>query len=327
MILLAAASMAFVLFLVLTRPTAGQQVAGYVAARTADGRPNLSGVWQALNEANYDIQAHVARPALAVTPGPLGPVPAAPVLALGAIGGIPASLGVVEGGELPYQPWAAAKKKENFDNVLARDPEIRCYLPGVPRATYMPYPFQILQGKDKIMIVYAFAGATRTIHLDKEKVPSEAPAETWMGYSVGRWEGESLVVDVNSFNDQTWFDRAGNFHSDALRVTERYTATSPDRLMYEATIDDPKVFTRPWTMRMPIYRRAEENSQVLEYRCVDFVEELMYGHLRRQPVGRHWEANLGEPAGTLILDVTRRDVPLAPTVVATPKNDVGRSVR
>ena len=111
----------------------------------------------------------------------------------------------------------------------------------------------------------------------------ESPIDTWMGHSRGRWEGETLVVDVTSFNGQTWFDRAGNFHSDALHVVERYTAISPDALMYEVTIEDPKVFTRPWKMSMPLYRRLEKNIQLLEFKCVEFVEELMYGHLRKKP--------------------------------------------
>ncbi len=202
--------------------------------------------------------------------------PATSVRALGAVGGVPAGEGVVEGNEIPYQPWAAAQKKENLEHWLERDPEIKCFMPGVPRATYMPYPFQILQGTNKILIAYEFAGTTRTIHMDDV---GKSPSPTWMGWSRGRWEGETLVVDVTDFNDQTWFDRAGNFHSDALHVVERYTPVSPAHLMYEVTIEDPKVFTRPWKMSMPLYRRFEKDKQILEYKCVEFVEELMYGHL------------------------------------------------
>ena len=192
------------------------------------------------------------------------------------MGGVPAGAGVVVGNEIPYQPWAAARKNENARHWLERDPEIKCYMPGVPRATYMPYPLQIIQGNDKILIAYEFAGATRTIHMDDV---GDSPSRTWMGWSRGRWEEETLVVDVDSFNGQTWFDRAGNFHSDALHVVERYTPVSPYHLMYEATIEDPNVFTRPWTMRMPLYRRFETNAQLLEYECVEFVEQLMYGDL------------------------------------------------
>jgi hypothetical protein len=262
--------------------------ASYRAPRTADGSPDLSGIWQALNTANYDLQAHAARPALALMPAPprsgtpgltratTVELPIPQLRALGAVGGVPAGEGVVEGDEIPYQPWAAAKKKENAEHWLERDPEIKCYMPGVPRATYMPYPFQILQGTNKVVFAYEFAGATRTIHMDKV---GDSPASTWMGWSRGRWEGETLVVDVKDFNEDTWFDRAGNFHSDALHVTERYTRTGPDHLMYEATIEDPKVFTRPWKVRMPLYRRVEPQKSLLEYKCVEFVEELMYGHL------------------------------------------------
>jgi hypothetical protein len=260
----------------------------YRAPRTADGAPDLNGIWQAVNTANYDIEAHAARPALAVIPAPARTgapglvratatdLPAQQVRALGAVGGVPAGEGVVEGGAIPYQEWAAARKKENAEHWLERDPEITCFMPGVPRATYMPYPFQILQGPDIILIAYEFAGTTRTIHL---RPAGKSPAPTWMGWSQGKWDGDTLVVDVSDFNDQTWFDRAGNFHSEALHVVERFTAASPHHLSYEATIEDPKVFTRPWKMSMPLYRRAEKSKQLLEYKCVEFVEELMYGRL------------------------------------------------
>jgi len=236
------------------------------APRAADGRPDLNGVWQALNTANWDIQDHPAR---------MGPL-----VALGAAFSVPAGRGVVEGNEIPYLPEAAAKKKENAEKWLTSDPEIKCYLPGVPRATYMPYPFQIFQTPQSVLIAYEFAGAVRTIYMDGKQ---QSPSDTWMGWSVGRWEGDTLVVDVTSFNDQTWFDRAGNFHSDALHVVERYTPIGKDALDYEVTIEDPKVFSRPWKMRMPLYRRLEKDAQVLEYSCVEFTEELLYGALRKQP--------------------------------------------
>jgi hypothetical protein len=286
--LIAVAAVAVVAVLWTQVPPISSQSEAYRAPRTVDGAPDLNGIWQALNTANYDIQAHPARPALAVMPAPprtgvpglvdatVTDVPALPVRALGAVGGVPAGEGVVEGNEIPYQPWAAARKKENAEHWLERDPEIKCFMPGVPRATYMPYPFQILQGTNKILIAYEFAGTTRTIHMD---TVGNSPTSSWMGWSRGRWDGDTLVIDVTDFNDQTWFDRAGNFHSDALHVVERYTPVSPYHLMYEVTIDDPKVFTRPWKMSMPLYRRFEKDKQVLEYKCVEFVEQLMYGHL------------------------------------------------
>ena len=263
-------------------PLAGQSAA-YRAPRTSAGKPDLNGIWQTLNEANYDLEGHSARPAMAVRPGPDGPVPAAPVLALGAVGAVPPSLGVVEGGEIPYQPEALLKKRENQENWLKRDPEIKCFLPGVPRATYIPQPFRILQSASQIFIAYQYAGAARNIYL---KDPGPAPVDAWMGQSVGHWEGETLVVDVTGLNDQTWFDRAGNFHSDALHVVERYLRISPDVISYEATIEDPKVFTRPWKISMPLYRRQEKNAQLLDFKCVEFVEELMYGEFRKKPLGR-----------------------------------------
>ena len=274
---------AAVAVLSLGNATVAGQAPAYRAPRMGDGRPDLNGIWQATNEANFDLQAHSARPAMALRPGPLGPVPASGVLALGATGSVPGSLGVVEGGEIPYKPEALAKKKENQANWLTRDPEIKCYLPGVPRATYMPYPFQIIQSQSAIFITYEYAGAGRNIFM---KDPGPAPIDTWMGQSVGRWEGETLVVDATGFNDLSWLDRAGNFHSDALHVVERYTRTSPDHLQYEATIEDPKVFTRPWKIGMPLYRRVEKNAQLLEFKCVEFVEELMFGEWRKTPLPR-----------------------------------------
>ena len=239
----------------------------YRAPRTPDGKPNLNGIWQALNEANWDLEPHAA------TQGT--------VLALGAQFSIPPGIGVVEGGSIPYKPEALAKKKENFANRLKLDPEVKCYMGGVPRSTYMPYPFQMIQGKDTIMMAYEFAGAVRVINMGK---PTEAPTDSWMGWSNGRWEGETLVIDVTGLNDQTWFDRAGNYHTDALHVVERYTPRSADTLMYEATIEDPNVFSRPWKISMPLYRRTEKNAQIMEYKCPEFAEEALYGHLRKNPV-------------------------------------------
>lgn len=255
----------------------------YRAPRAPGGHPDLNGIWQVINEANYDLEGHNARAAMALRPGPYGPVPDAPVLALGAVGAVPPSLGVVEGGEIPYKPEARKKKEENQQNWLTRDPEIKCYLPGVPRATYIPQPFQIFQSASQIFIAYQYDGAVRNLYL---KDPGPAPVDSWMGQSVGHWEGDTLVVDVTGFNDQTWFDRAGNYHTDALHVVERYRRTSPDIISYEATIEDPNVFTRRWKISMPLYRRQENNAQLLDFKCVEFVEELMYGQWRKHPLSR-----------------------------------------
>jgi hypothetical protein len=250
--------------------TYGQQAPGAAgqaanAARTADGKPNLNGIWQAVNTANWDLQDHEARQG--------------PVIALGAAFSVPAGEGVVEGGEIPYLPAAQAKKKENAEKWLERDPELFCYMPGIPRATYMPYPFQIVQTPTTILMAYEFASAARTVYINSKE---EAPVDSWMGWSRGRWEGDTLVIDVTGFNDQTWFDRAGNYHSDALHVVERYTRQGPNVLNYEVTIEDPKVFSRPWKISMPLYRRLDKRVRILEYKCVEFAEELMYGHLRKQ---------------------------------------------
>jgi hypothetical protein len=249
--------------------------------RLPDGKPDMNGIWQALNTANWDLEPHTAKAALAMRPGPIVPVPAKEVLAFGAVGSVPFGLGVVVGGSIPYTPEGLAKKRENQANWLTRDPEIKCYLPGVPRATYMPFPFQIFQSHSHVFIAYEYASAVRNIYLQD---PGPPETDSWMGQSVGRWEGDTFVVAANGFHDQSWFDRAGNHHTERLRVTERYTMTSPDHIQYEATMEDPGVFTRPWTIRMPLYRHVNPDARLGQFKCVEFVEELMYGHLRRQPL-------------------------------------------
>ena len=262
------------------RPQAGQQFpATYRAPRLADGRPDLNGIWQALVTANWDLQDHEAQP---------GPHPELS----GAYAAGPAGQSIIEGGEIPYKPDALAKKKSNFENRLRvdvsddktwhalGDPEMKCYMPGVPRATYMPFPFQIVQGTGpSILMAYEFASATRIIRMNWEQA---APIDSWMGWSRGRWEGDTLVVDVTGQREETWFDRAGDFHSDALHVVERYTPLSPYHMMYEATVEDPNVFTRPWKISFPLYRRMEKNVQLLEFKCVPFTEELLFGKFRKQ---------------------------------------------
>jgi hypothetical protein len=274
-------------------------------ARTADGKPNFSGVWQANNEAYWDLEAHEARAGIVTQPGiypyDYARVPAAAVLALGAAAGVPASVGVVQGdGKIPYKPDPLKAKRENGDNWIDRDPELKCYLPGIPRSMYMPYPFQIVQSTNKIQMDFTFANAARTIHLDKVDGP---PDDTYMGHSVGRWEGDTLVVDVSSLNGKTWLDRAGNFHSASARLVERFTPITPDAINYEVTVTDPETFTAPWKIAMPLYRRLEPNAHLLEYPCIEFSEEFMYGHVRKQQLVKRWE---GE---TMIVDITRKVPP------------------
>jgi len=200
---------------------------------------------------------------------------------MAALGAIPAGLGVVEGGEIPYTDAARAQQQENLQYWLDRDPAAKCYMPGVPRATIQPYPFQIVQTPEYILIAYEFASSSRIVYMDRPDM--EAPVNTWMGHSRGHWEGETLVIDVTKQVPDTWLDSSGNHHSDQIHVTEKYTAVSPYHIIYEATITDPEVYTRPWTIRLPLYRRIDENMQLLEYKCVEFAEELMYGHLRKDP--------------------------------------------
>ena len=241
----------------------------YRAPRTAAGVPDLSGIWQANNTANWDLETHVARQG--------------PVFALGAAFSVPPGVGVVDGGEIPYLPAALEKKKANGASWTTLDPEVKCFMPGIPRATYQAYPFQIVQSDDTILMTYEFASTSRLVRMNSQE---KSPAPAWMGWSIGRWEGETLVIDVTDHMEETWFDRAGNHHSDALKVVERYTALDANTLQYEATIDDAKTFSRPWTIRMPLYRRREPNMQLMEYKCVEFAEELMYGHLRKQTAAR-----------------------------------------
>lgn len=251
--------------------------------RLSDGKPDLNGIWQALGSAHYDIERHMARPAMMLREGPHGSLPAVPVLRLGAVGAVPGGLGIVEGGRIPYKPEAQRRRQENQANWIDRDPEVKCYLPGVPRAVYMPFPFQIFQNENSVFIAYEYAGAVREIYLE-----DVGPAETdsWMGQSVGRWEGDALVVEVTGFNDQTWFDRSGTHHSNQLRVVERYTLASPNHIRYEAAIEDPEVFTRPWKISLPLYRRLEPDARLMDFKCVEFVEELIYGEYRRRPLER-----------------------------------------
>jgi hypothetical protein len=259
----------------------GAVAEGFVAPRGPGGKPDLNGVWQAMNRANFNLQHHPAQAALALREGPHGPVPAKEVVALGAVAAVPAGFGVVVGNEIPYQDWARKQRDENRAHWLERDPEIKCYLPGIPRATYLGFPFQIFQNEEALFFAYEFAGAVRNIHLSD---PGPAPIDSWMGQSVGSWEGDTLVIETTGQNDQTWLDRSGNFHSESLRVVERFTPTSSHTLAYEATLTDEKVFTRPWTIRMPLYRLVEGDAQLQQFNCVEFVEELLYGHLRKEPL-------------------------------------------
>lgn len=232
--------------------------------RATDGHPDFSGVWQSLNTAHWNLEPHVAAP---------GGVPA-----LGAQFAVAPGLGVVVGDRIPYKPEALTQRDTNFANRLTADPETNCYLGGVPRSTYMPYPLQIFQSSDIVSIVYQYATGLRRIAIGGT---DEAPLDSWMGWSNAKWEGDTLVVEVTGFNGQTWLDRAGNFASATAKVTERYTPLSPNHIQYEATIEDPSVYTEAWSIRMPLYRIVDDNYRLLEFKCEPFAEEKLYGHLRK----------------------------------------------
>ena len=236
--------------------------------RTADGKPNLQGIWQVRNRASYDLQDHAARY------------------------GMPAGKGVVKGREIPYQPWAAAKKLENYTKRQTADPLNKCYIPGVPRIMYLEFPFQIFQTRDHLAVTFEWSQVYRVIYTNGTK--PRAGFDFWMGDSRGHWESDTLVVDVVNNNDQTWFDMAGNFHSEALHLVERYTLLDAYTIQYEVTIQDPKVFTRPWKISMPIYRQ-KDMDRILEYQCQAEAEEAS-GAFERDP--RTWYPDGGKPAAS-----------------------------
>ena len=220
------------------------QIGKYSGPRTADGKPDLNGIWQVFNAAHWNLEPHSPEE------------------------GVPGGQGVVEGGTIPYKPEALAQRKKNYDSRATADPVSKCYMPGVPRITYVPFPFEISQTPKYVVFAYEFAHARRIIYTDGS--PHVEALEFWMGDSRGKWEGDTLVVDTNNFNDKTWFDQAGNYHSDALHVVERYTPMSANHISYEVTIEDSKVFSRPWKMNMIIYKRLEKDLQLLDYDCVSF---------------------------------------------------------
>ncbi|HEY3936834.1 MAG TPA: hypothetical protein VGL97_05365 [Bryobacteraceae bacterium] len=232
----------------------------YKAPRMPNGHPNLNGIWQAMNTANWNLQDHPASPG--------------PIWELGAIAAEPTGKGVVVGNDIPYKPEAAEKQKENFKNRRTDDPEAKCFMPGIPRANYMPYPFQIVETGRDILFVYEFASSNRLVNMGKAM---EAPSDTWMGTNNGRWEGDTLVIDVTGLNGLAWLDRNGDFFSDKGHVVERFTRTDPDHMSYEARIEDPSVFTKPWTINMTLYRKVEKDAELLEFKCTEFAEQLLYG--------------------------------------------------
>lgn len=215
--------------------------------RTSAGLPNLQGIWQTHNRASYDLQTHLARQDM------------------------PAGLGVVVDNEIPYQEWALEQKQTNFINREMADPLSRCFFPGVPRIMTMDFPFHIFQAEEHVAITFEWTQVFRLIYTNNQQTLYPG-IESWMGNSRGRWENDVLIVEVTDHNDKTWFDAAGNFHSAALHLTERYRMLDENTIDYEVTIEDPEVFTRPWTIRLSLHRQTDMD-RILEYQCQAEVEE------------------------------------------------------
>jgi hypothetical protein len=239
--------------------------AGPRIPRMPDGKPNFTGLWQALGTADWDIRDHSAH--------------AGPFFQLGATGAEPAGQGIVEGGEIPYTPAAAEQQKQNNQNRMKLDPEIKCYMPGIPRANYMPFPFQVVESQRDIAFAYEYATSNRVVNMGKFQQES---VDTWMGTSNGHWQGDTLVVDVSGLNGNSWYDRAGNFQTENTHVVERFTMPDADHINYEATIEDKTIYTRPWKIHTVFYRRKEPNAQLNEFKCVEYAEELIYGDLKKK---------------------------------------------
>lgn len=256
---------ALMCLLALVVQLASAQEPDYQAPRDGYGYPDFNGIWQAIGTAHWDLETHESR--------------AGPLWQLGALGAIPGGLGIVEGGSIPYRAEALARKQENQANWLELDPVVKCYMPGIPRANYMPYPFQILQTPEHILFAYQFASASRTVFMNRPNYEAQIP--TVMGHSLGHFEGDTLVINVSDQYELSWLDSSGNYHSENMKVSERFTLTGPNTLHYEATIEDPEIFTEPWKISMPLYRRLDRNMRLLEFKCQQYSEEILYGHLRQ----------------------------------------------
>jgi len=222
--------------------------------RDAQGHPDFSGIWQTLSEADYDLEPHAGRR------------------------DAPPSAGVVEGGAIPYLPAAQEHRKKNFAGRTNDDPRLRCFVLGVPRGVYYPAPFQILQRAEDLTLVHQFGNQVRVIHKDGSLHPEELHKEQWLGDNRAHWEGDTLVNDVTDVNDETWLDRAGNYHSEKLHVVERWQFVDKDTIQYRATLDDAKVFSRPWTVEVLLNRRRDANFRLIEDYCTTFEYADHYPH-------------------------------------------------
>jgi len=257
------AIMAAMLFALPLSPVVAQQI---TRDTTLDGRPNLNGIWKAIDTANWNLEAHSAEALDRFWE-------------MGAIAAIPAGKSMLkDGGNIPYTPEALAQRDANRAAWPAADPEAKCYILGIPRATYHDIPFQIFQGgrDDDLLMVYPFAASQRVIYMNET---TGLPLDAWMGKSNGRWEGDTLVVTTLNQNGEAWLDRAGNHYSKQLVVTERFTLLSANHIWYEATLNDPTTYTEPWSIAMPLYRLIDDNAQVYEHKCVPFADKLLYWDL------------------------------------------------
>jgi len=219
-------------------PAAGQ---AYTPPRTADGQPDLQGIWEVRTSPDKDLEK---------------------------------AKGVIiepKNGKIPYLPEALAKKKENEKNSATADPLNKCFMPGVPRINLLSYPLQIFQTPGQISFAYEYIHNFRNVYL--KRTTHLDGIDFWQGDSLGHWDADTLVVDVADFNDQTWLDKAGDYHSDALHVVERYTRTGPNTLRYEATVEDPKTFSMPWKIRVELSRNTQPNARLMEYEC-HYLKEL-----------------------------------------------------
>ena len=213
----------------------------YTAPRAAgdSSHPDISGIWQAKAAVGDDIEKSIVDP---------------------------------PNKKIPYLPAAAAKAKQNAANKAKLDPIGKCYNPGLPRMIYMNYPIQIFQTPKYIPIVSEYSHTYGIIYMDGSPHVDYIPF--WLGDSRGHWDGDTLVVDALSFNDQTWLDKAGNFHSDQLHLVERFTRTAADTLTFEATISDPKVFSKDWKISVPLTLDKKPNARLMEYECQELAPSV-----------------------------------------------------
>lgn len=258
--------------------------------RTASGQPDLSGIWRVQNRAAVDLLAHVAST------------------------GMPAGMGVVDSAQLPYQDWAKAQQQQNFSSRLDADPLNHCFLPSVPRIMYMDFPFQIIQSAEIVAMTFEWQQVFRLVYVNGEESLYEG-IESWMGHSRGHWEDDVLVVTVKDFNDRSWLDASGNFHSTAMVLTERYRMLDNNTIAYEVTVDDPEVFTKPWVMRMNLYRQ-QELPRVLEYQCQAEKEELSGAFERDEPT---WYPAVVKPEYAAFDATAGSDLPLPAVAADIPR--------